>query len=98
MKVWLTEAEELSRATGGDRVERPAQGVVVELRGCHPVALEPVDHDIREKTLIQVETLLHEAETTKYCNWRCKSAHFRRAKSAHLLTFKHALEGSGNAE
>ena len=32
------------------------------------------------------------------CNWRCKSAHFRRAKSAHLLTFKHALEGSGNAE
>jgi hypothetical protein len=32
------------------------------------------------------------------CNWRCKSAHFRRAKSAHLLTFTHALEGSGNAE
>ena len=32
------------------------------------------------------------------CNWRDKSAHFRRDKSAHLLTFTHALEGSGNAE
>lgn len=41
--------EELGRAVCSDRIERPTQDVVVEVVGCHAVAEEPVDNDVREE-------------------------------------------------
>ena len=58
--------EELGRAKGGNRVERPAQDVVVEMVNCHAVAEEPVDGDVREELRIQVETLFHESKTVEH--------------------------------
>ena len=42
--------EELGRAKGGDRVECPVQDIVVEMRGCHTVAEEPVDGDPKKNS------------------------------------------------
>ena len=58
--------EELGRAVRGDRVERPAQDIVVEVRGGHAVAEEPVDGDVREEIRIQVETSFHEPEAVEH--------------------------------
>ena len=58
--------EEFGRAVRGDRVERPAQDVVVEVVDRHTVAQEPVDGDVREKRRIQVEPPLDKTKTVEH--------------------------------
>ena len=58
--------EEFGRAVRGDRVERPAQDVVVEVVDRHTVAQEPVNGNVREELRIQVEPSFHEPETVEH--------------------------------
>jgi len=58
--------EELGRTVRGDRVERPAQDVVVEVVDRHAVAEEPVDGDVREEFRIQVESPFDKPETVEH--------------------------------
>ena len=58
--------EEFGRAIGSDRVERPAQDVVVEMLGGDAVAEEPIDGNLREKLRVEVEASLNEPETVEH--------------------------------
>ncbi len=58
--------EELGRTVRGDRVERPAQDVVVEVVDRHAVAEEPVDGDVREELWIQVQPPFDEPEAVEH--------------------------------
>ena len=58
--------EELGRAIRGDRVERPAQDVVVEVVDRHAVAEEPVDGDVREEFRIQVQPPFDKSEAVEH--------------------------------
>jgi hypothetical protein len=58
--------EELGRAVRGDCIERSAQNIVVEVGGCHAVAEEPVNGDVREKLRIQVEPPFHESKPVEH--------------------------------
>ena len=84
--------EELGRTLRGDRIERSAQDVVVEMRGCHAVAEEPVNGNVREELRIQVEPPFHEPEpvstmaltTSPWVRWCCRVLGMVRSMTAAI--------------